>query len=77
MFKRQTVSLGLAPTAPARSEQAMAYRYVGSNTGVPAPAYAASAPVYASPAAVGDWYWDGHRYWSRRDWYARGHHGYR
>jgi hypothetical protein len=77
MFKHPTLSPALAPTAPALWELAMAYRYVGISTGVPAPSYAAPAPVYASPAAVSDWYWDGHRYWSRRDWYARGHRGYR
>jgi hypothetical protein len=77
MFKRLTPSLGLGAAALALSEPAMAHRYVGLNIGVPAPAYAAPSPVHASPAAVSDWYWDGHRYWSRRDWYARGHHGYR
>jgi hypothetical protein len=65
--------------------------YLGINIGVPVPVYAAPPPVYAPPAAVyapavvpglaigwhNGWYWDGHRYWSRRDWYARGHHGYR
>jgi hypothetical protein len=66
MFKRLTLSLDLAPTASALSEQG----YVGLNTGLPALAYAAPAPVYALPAAVSDWYSDGHPYWSRRDWYA-------
>jgi hypothetical protein len=77
MFKRLTHSLGFAPTAPALSKLAMAYRDVGLKTGVPVPAYAVPVPVYASPAVVSDWYWDGHRYRCRRDWYTRGHYGYR
>ncbi|QCP55031.1 hypothetical protein FAZ95_36750 [Trinickia violacea] len=35
------------------------------------------APVVVAPAVIGwhgDWYWDGHRYWARRDWEEHNRH---
>ncbi len=59
------------------------------NVGTPAPVYVAPPPVYVQPAPVyvpppvrvvapgwyGERYYDGHRYWSRQEWDARGYHG--
>jgi hypothetical protein len=62
-------SLGIAA-----SSVALAHVDVGVNIGIPGAVYAPE-PVYAPPTAVvispgwyGDRYYDGHRYWERREW---------
>ncbi|WP_321790994.1 hypothetical protein [Caballeronia sp. J97] len=51
----------------------------------PGPVMYQPAPVVVAPGPAvvvgwhGDQYWDGYRYWGRRDWYAHhgGYYGYR
>lgn len=72
------------------SSAALAHVDVGVNIGVPGVVVAAPEPVYApppppvyapapvvvvSPGWHGDRYYDGHRYWERRDWDAHHHDG--
>jgi len=48
---------------------------VGINIGVPAPIVVAPAPVIVA-GWHGDRYYDGHRYWERREWEEhQRHHG--
>jgi len=70
------------------SSLALAHVDVGVNIGIPGVAYAPE-PVYAAPPPVvyappppvvviapgwyGERYYDGHRYWARRDWEERHH----
>jgi hypothetical protein len=78
------INLGV-PVAPVYAAPAPVYVappppvYVARPTVVyqPAPVVVAPGPaVYAG--WYGDRYWDGHRYWARRDWDAhRGGYGYR
>src|SRR5258708_16191798 len=72
------------------SSVAFAHVDVGVNIGIPGvvyapePVYAPPPPVYAEPPGVvvispgwyGDRYYDGHRYWARREWEER-HRGER
>jgi hypothetical protein len=69
------------------SSVALAHVNVGVGIGVPAPTYAPAQPYvepqpeYAQPPGVvvvtpgwyGDRYYDGHRYWARREWEERHH----
>jgi hypothetical protein len=65
------------------SSVALAHVDVGVGIGIPAPqpAYVEPQPLYAQPQGVvvvtpgwhGDRYYDGHRYWERREWEGRHH----
>lgn len=78
----------VAGVSIAASSAALAHVDVGVNIGVPGVAYAPEPvyaappppPVYAPPPVVvvnpgwyGDRYYDGHRYWERREWEERHH----
>ena len=69
------------------SSVTLAHVDVGVNIGIPAvveapaPVYAPPAPVYVEPPAAvvispgwyGERYYDGHRYWGRREWEEHHH----
>ena len=87
--RNRWMSLGIvAGLAISASSAALAHVDVGVNIGVPGYAYAPEPvyappppPVYApappvvvvSPGWYGERYYDGHRYWQRREWEERDH----
>ncbi|CAN0627448.1 conserved exported protein of unknown function [Burkholderia multivorans] len=76
-MKRSLIALVLASAGIAASGIAHAVN-VDVNIGTPAPVVVAPAPaaVVVAPGWHDNRYWDGHRYWERREWemHERAHH---